>query len=118
MSDYFEGMKIISTYITKEVVADGYLVKVDQNKMDITLNESWLNGKYSCGVINTSLGTIEVFDQEEGFSHNMNCLVDYFRNPSHMDQRGFNYRTDFPTMDFIKLLIAMQSNSTNVMSIY
>jgi hypothetical protein len=35
--------------------------------MDITLNESWLNGKYSCGVINTSLGTVEVFDQEEGF---------------------------------------------------
>ena len=35
--------------------------------MDITLNESWLNGKYSCGVINTSLGTIEIFDQEEGF---------------------------------------------------
>ena len=35
--------------------------------MDITLNESWLNGKYSCGVINTSHGTVEVFDQEEGF---------------------------------------------------
>ena len=35
--------------------------------MDITLNESWLNGKYSCGVINTSLGTVEVFDPEEGF---------------------------------------------------
>jgi hypothetical protein len=35
--------------------------------MDITLNESWLNGKYSCGVINTSLGTVEVYDQEEGF---------------------------------------------------
>lgn len=35
--------------------------------MDITLNKSWLNGKYCCGVINTSLGTIEVFDQEEGF---------------------------------------------------
>ena len=35
--------------------------------MNITLNESWLNGKYSCGVINTSLGTVEVFDQEEGF---------------------------------------------------
>ncbi|MFY9151059.1 MAG: hypothetical protein WAO52_03525 [Prolixibacteraceae bacterium] len=35
--------------------------------MDITLNESWINGKYSCGVIDTSLGTVEVFDQEEGF---------------------------------------------------
>jgi len=35
--------------------------------MDITLNESWLNGKYSCGVINTSLGAVEVYDQEEGF---------------------------------------------------
>lgn len=35
--------------------------------MDITLNESWLSGKYSFGVINTSLGTIEVFDQEERF---------------------------------------------------
>ena len=35
--------------------------------MDITLNESWLNGKYSCGVIDTSLGTVEVFDTEEGF---------------------------------------------------
>jgi len=30
MNDYFEGMKIISTYTTKEAVADGYLVKVDQ----------------------------------------------------------------------------------------
>jgi len=28
MSDYFEGMKIISTYTTKEAVADGYLVRV------------------------------------------------------------------------------------------
>ena len=35
--------------------------------MDITLNESWISGKYSCGVIDTSLGTVEVFDQEEGF---------------------------------------------------
>jgi len=35
--------------------------------MDITLNESWLNGKYSCGVIDTSLGTVEIFDEEEGF---------------------------------------------------
>jgi len=35
--------------------------------MNITLNESWLNGKYSCGVINTSLVTVEVFDLEEGF---------------------------------------------------
>jgi len=35
--------------------------------MDITLNESWINGKYSCGVINTSLGTVEVFDPEERF---------------------------------------------------
>ena len=25
--------------------------------MDITLNESWISGKYSCGVIDTSLGT-------------------------------------------------------------
>ncbi len=33
--------------------------------MNITLNESWLNGKYSCGVIDTSLGTVEVFD--DGF---------------------------------------------------
>lgn len=35
--------------------------------MDITLNESWISGKYSCGVIDTSLGTVEVFDVEEGF---------------------------------------------------
>ena len=35
--------------------------------MEITLNESWLNGKYRCGVIDTSLGTFEVFDPEEGF---------------------------------------------------
>jgi hypothetical protein len=35
--------------------------------MDITLNSSWLNGKYDCGVIDTSLGTVEVFDPEEGF---------------------------------------------------
>ena len=35
--------------------------------MDITLNESWQNGKYSCGVINTSLCIVEVFDPEEGF---------------------------------------------------
>jgi len=35
--------------------------------MDITLNESWISGKYSCGVIDTSLGTVEVFDDEEGF---------------------------------------------------
>ena len=35
--------------------------------MDITLNETWLNGKYNCGVIDTSLGTVEVFDDEEGF---------------------------------------------------
>lgn len=35
--------------------------------MDITLNESWLNGKYSCGEIDTSLGTVEVFEIEEGF---------------------------------------------------
>lgn len=35
--------------------------------MDITLNESWISGKYICGVINTSLGTVEVFDEEEGF---------------------------------------------------
>jgi len=35
--------------------------------MDITLNESWISGKYSCGVIDTSLGIVEVFDEEEGF---------------------------------------------------
>ena len=35
--------------------------------MDITLNESWISGKYSCGVIDTSLGTVEIFDVEEGF---------------------------------------------------
>jgi len=35
--------------------------------MDITLNESWISGKYSCGEINTALGTVEVFDPEEGF---------------------------------------------------
>ncbi len=35
--------------------------------MDITLNESWISGKYSCGVIDTSLGTVEIFDDEEGF---------------------------------------------------
>jgi len=35
--------------------------------MDITLNLSWLNGKYDCGEINTSLGTVEVFDQEGEF---------------------------------------------------
>jgi len=35
--------------------------------MEITLNESWLNGKYNCGVIDTSLCTVEVFDLEEGF---------------------------------------------------
>jgi len=35
--------------------------------MDITLNESWISGKYSCGVIDTSLGTVEVFNLEEGF---------------------------------------------------
>ena len=35
--------------------------------MDITLNESWISEKYSCGVIDTSLGTVEVFDVEEGF---------------------------------------------------
>lgn len=35
--------------------------------MDITLNTSWLNGKYDCGVINTSLGTVEVFDPEGEF---------------------------------------------------
>ena len=35
--------------------------------MDITLNESWISGKYSCGVIDTSLRTVEVFDFEEGF---------------------------------------------------
>ena len=35
--------------------------------MDITLNESWISGKYSCGVIDTSLCTVEVFDDEEGF---------------------------------------------------
>jgi hypothetical protein len=33
--------------------------------MDITLNESWINGKYSFGVIDTSLGTVEIFDPEE-----------------------------------------------------
>ena len=35
--------------------------------MELTLNESWLNGKYSCGEINTSLSTVEVFDADEGF---------------------------------------------------
>jgi len=35
--------------------------------MDITLNESWISGKYSCGIIDTSLGTVEVFDGEEVF---------------------------------------------------
>lgn len=35
--------------------------------MDITLNESWLNGKYICGEINTSLGTVEIFDDEGAF---------------------------------------------------
>jgi len=27
--------------------------------MDIILNESWISGKYSCGVIDTSLGIVE-----------------------------------------------------------
>ena len=35
--------------------------------MDITLNESWISGKFSCGVIDTSLGIVEVFDDEDGF---------------------------------------------------
>ena len=35
--------------------------------MDITLNESWISGKYDCGIIDTSMGTVELFDQEEGF---------------------------------------------------
>jgi len=30
--------------------------------MDITLNERWLNGKYNCGIIDTSFGIVEVFD--------------------------------------------------------
>lgn len=32
MSDYFEGMKIISTYTTREAVADGYLVRVAEGQ--------------------------------------------------------------------------------------
>ncbi len=32
--------------------------------MNISLNESWMHGHYSCGNIDTSLGTVEVFDQE------------------------------------------------------
>lgn len=39
--------------------------------MDITLNDppagGWISGKYSCGIIDTSLVTVEVFDQEDGF---------------------------------------------------
>lgn len=39
--------------------------------MNITLNDppagGWLNGKYRCGVIDTLLGTVEVFDREEVF---------------------------------------------------
>ncbi len=83
--------------------------------MDIALNKSWLNGKYGCGVINTSLGTIEVFDQEEGFfaqgEHAWEIIAEIHRN---MDQRRFDYRTGFPRMDFIKLLIAKQSNILNL----
>ncbi|MFA6482301.1 MAG: hypothetical protein WCW62_06975 [Bacteroidales bacterium] len=30
----------------------------------ITLNISWLHGKFECGEINTSLGTVEVYSEE------------------------------------------------------
>jgi len=33
---------------------------------EVSLNESWINGHYSCGNIDTSLGTVEVFD-DDGF---------------------------------------------------
>jgi hypothetical protein len=32
--------------------------------MNISLNESWINGHYSCGNIDTSMGTVEVFSEE------------------------------------------------------
>ncbi len=31
---------------------------------EVSLNESWINGHYSCGRIDTSLGTVEVFDED------------------------------------------------------
>jgi len=33
---------------------------------EVSLNESWINGHYCCGNIDTSLGTVEVFD-DDGF---------------------------------------------------
>ena len=57
--------------------------------MDITLNESWLNGKYSCGVIDTSLGTVEIFDEEEGFfaqdEHDWEIIIEIHRIWIHGD---------------------------------
>ena len=32
--------------------------------MNISLNESWINGHYCCGNIDTSLDTVEVFDED------------------------------------------------------
>ena len=32
--------------------------------MNISLNESWINGHYICGNIDTSMGTVEVFDED------------------------------------------------------
>ena len=56
--------------LTSPELIEGYPNKTERHrhfKMDITLNESWISGKYSCGVIDTSLGTAEIFDDEEGF---------------------------------------------------
>lgn len=30
----------------------------------ITLNITWLHGKYQCGEINTALGTVEIFESD------------------------------------------------------
>ena len=34
---------------------------------EVSLTQSWINGHYSCGNIDTSLGTVEIFDPEEDF---------------------------------------------------
>lgn len=44
-------------------------IKVTENFLqmgEVSLNESWINGHYSCGNIDTSPGTVEVFD-DDGF---------------------------------------------------